>query len=662
MTRPLHLPRGRCLTLALVLALLAGCAATPPAPDRAEVRERKAEAETMLAEDRPLAAARIYEELAAAARGDEATRLRLELVELLFDHGHPEAGLERHRALDAGDIPEDLQTRKRVTDAQAAAARQQGVMALRLLPEVRAEQEHAVQARVHATRAQALAQLDEPERALVAWIEAEAVLRRADDRRGVERIHESTWSLLDGLERETLEGIADDADTRVERGWAELALTERRARTGRQPVDTAFSDWQRRHALHPAAQRFADTLRDRVVDQLTYPERIDVLLPLSGALADPARAIRDGMIASYYDMPAYIRRPEIVFRDVGEDGLGIEEAYQRAVDAGAGFVIGPLRREAVTELSRVFELPVPILTLNYLGEGEANPPAGFHQFGLRPEDEARQAAEAAIRNNRFNALVLTPSDDWGDRLLRAFGERYEELGGVVVETARYNADQSDYSRPIQSLLNIDHSYARLRQLRNALGSNDIRFEPRRRDDVEVVFLAAQPRQARLAKPQLEFHRIGNIPVYATSHVFAGELDPDSDWDMNGLFFTETPWILDLIAATGDETSDPVQRNEAARHWPDSHVSSPRLFALGADALEVVPALERLRAGAGDAHAGRTGRLTMNSRGQIVRELRWARFTRGRPEPVDTPALEVEGMLGTDVRERADGEAPVDGED
>jgi outer membrane PBP1 activator LpoA protein len=328
------------------------------------------------------------------------------------------------------------------------------------------------------------------------------------------------------------------------------------------------------------------------------------------------------------------------------------------VAEGAAFVIGPLAKSAVATLARRRELEVPVLSLNYLPEdSSARTPSRMYQFGLLPEDEARQAAEAAIQNDHFNAVALVPDGDWGRRMLEAFGRRFEELGGVLLGAAQYNSRATDYARPIQSVLNLDRSYARERRLQSTIQRN-VRFEPRRRQDVEIVFVAAMPRQARLLEPQLEFHRAADLPAYATSHVFSGTPDPDADWDMNGLYFTEIPWLLDNL-----RTPDRLYR-AVSSHWPAIHAQYPRLYALGIDAFSVLPHLERMGADTGSGLAGRTGRLTLDERNRIHRQLQWAWFDEGvpvaipRPEAVDELnldlELELDAAVGEDVRERVDG--------
>lgn len=636
--------------VALAGLVLAGCAAQQPAPGEAEepadIEAQAAEAEELLDAGRPLAAAGLYDNMASATDGVESMRWRIQAAETLLDNGYDNALLEQQRRFRVIELPARLEVRRRIIDARAAVVRRQSALALGLLPDDVAGQPRAVRARFHETRAQALSLEKQTADALAAYIEADRVFRARDDSDAVERVHDATWSLLNTLDRDDREELATALDGDTARGWAELAVTESRASTGREPVDTAFDDWLQRYPEHPAAD-FADQLRKRVIEQLTYPQRIDVLLPLSGPLADTARAIRDGMITAYFGIPGYVTRPDIVFHDVGADGLTVAAAYEQAAAAGAEFIVGPLRRSSVSDLAELDDRELPVLALNYLAADRDEVPEQFHQFGLRPEDEARQTAEAAIQDNRFNAVSLTPASEWGDRLQAAFRDRFEELGGVVVSESGYNPEQSDYRRPIQRLLNIDDSRTRFSRLRSTLGASEINFEPRRRQDMDVIFLAAEPRQGRLAKPQLEFHRIGETPVYATSAVFSGEVDADSDWDMNGLFFTEIPWLLDRIVA-GEDAGDAI-----AEQWPEQHGSFPRLFALGADAIDVLPMLDQLRAGNADHHRGRTGRLTVTEDGRVRRELDWARFTRGRPQPVPTPGtLPADRMLGEAIRERA----------
>lgn len=637
--------RPRIAVVALLVLLLGACATAPPPEPVVDVRaEQVAEAQRQIEQGRPLAAVRIYRELAQSDDPAERQRWRLRIVELLFDEGYPELALEYHRQLDAGLVPAELATRKRVVDAHAAIVQRQGVRALRLLPEASPDLPEAVRARILEAQADAYALTGQPVRALEVRIQREALI---DDRDAIRRNDERIWDLLQSIPMQRLEDLRERGA--VLRGWTELALTVRRARLGEQPVTAALADWQGRFPSHPAVDRFVPTLRDRIVAELTYPETIALLLPLSGRYAVPARAVRDGLLTAYYNQPPYIVRPQLMILDTGEDGQSALAAYQRAVDAGAGFVIGPLDKPSVVNLASRQDLPVPVLTLNYLPDDQASPTGNMVQFGLLPEDEARQAAEAAIQNNHFNGVALVPAGEWGTRMLHAFQSRFEELGGVVLESAPYNSQASDHGRQIRALLDLDLSYLRRQRIQRIIGEG-VRFEPRRRQDVEMVFIAANPPQARMIEPQLEFHRAADLPVYATSHVFTGVPDPKADWDMNGLFFSEIPWIVDNLERPGE------LYGQVAQHWPERHERFPRLYALGVDALSLLPHLERMTVDATAGFNGRTGQLRLDDRGRIRRQLRWAVFEEGRPRAVPHPEFDEtdEEAVGEDVRERTNG--------
>jgi len=627
---------------------MAGCAAprkqAAPGEQQKTTQAQVERAQQMLADGRPLAAVRIYRDLAESAPPAEQQRWRLRIVELLFDSGYPELALEWHKKLDAQPIPEPLALRKRVVDAQAAVARQQGVRALRLLPPITEDMPEAFRARILRTQARAFEFTGQPERALSAWIQREHLLTSTTD---VEDNHESIWSLLQGVPVDRLEQLARVEDMPILSGWANLALAVRRARLGEQSVQAVLERWRQQYRDHPAADKFVDKLRERVLAELRYPPKIALLLPLSGQLSDPASAIRDGLLAAYYDQPDYIPRPRITIYDTGSDGMDAGAAYDRAVADGAAFVIGPLQKSAVAELAGRMRLDVPVLSLNYLPDGSVRPPDNLYQFGLLPEDEARQAAEAAIQNDHFNAVALVPAGDWGSRMLDAFRSRFEELGGVVLESGQYNSRATDYARSIRAIMNLDRSYARERRVESTIGQS-VSFEPRRRQDVQMIYIAAMPKQARLIKPQLDFHRAADLPTYASSHVFAGTVNPDADWDMNGLFFTDVPWVLDNLKAP-----DPLYR-AIRQDWPGLQKRYPRLFALGIDAFALLPHLDRLRGDTTAGLTGRTGRLTLDDHHRIHRQLRWATFVQGVPKPVPRPEANPDDQapVGTDIRERA----------
>ena len=632
---------------ALLLALIAGCATRPPAdePSAEEeaVEQARAEARDLLDAGKSLAAVRIYRDLTDEADPEQAQRWRLRIVETLFDEGYPELALEWQRELDARTVPGDLSTRKAIVDARAAIVQRQGVRALRLLPPITAGMDDDLRARILAVRADAYGITGQPGQALAIRIEREELL---PDDAAIDANHEAIWSLLNGLPADRLRELGEQKDAPVLNGWAELALAVQRARMGEKPVPAVLDEWRDDYSGHPADDRFVATLRDRVTDELTWPRRMALLVPLSGRLANAGQAIRDGLMAAYYDQPEYVERPRIQVYDTGSEGPGVTAAYERAVDAGADFVIGPLAKGAVAEFAERGALETPVLSLNYLPGDADKRPEDLYQFGLLPEDEARQAADAAIQNEHYNAVTLVPAGNWGGRMVDGFRSRYETLGGVIVESARYNSEASDYGRPIQALLNLDSSYARERRLQNTIG-RDVRFEPRRRQDIEVIFMAAMPKQARLLEPQLEFHRAGDLPVYATSHVFSGVPDPDSDWDLNGLFFTDLPWILDNL-----EEPDPLYRSVTG-HWPGARGQYPRLYALGIDAFAVLPHLGRLGETDQAVLNGRTGRLTLDADSRIHRQPRWATFIKGQPVPVNRPEAEPdEEDLGDDIRTRA----------
>jgi outer membrane PBP1 activator LpoA protein len=430
------------------------------------------------------------------------------------------------------------------------------------------------------------------------------------------------WETLNNLTDAELQQYRSAPPPDTLSGWLELLELTRLYLQQPDALAGVVPHWQQRYPGHPASRAFIAKLLDTMQQAGQPPASVALLLPLHGKLSSAASAVRDGVLAAYYDTPASGIQPQLRIYDSGDVAETALASYQQAVADGAEFVIGPLTKEAVEAVLSQPLLPVPVLALNQVGTSLADTRGRF-QFGLAPEDEAREAARRAWRDGNTRSIALLPDTEWGERVYAAFATEWQSLGGVILETRRYEPDKTDHSKVISSVLNLDNSKARHRQLSAHLG-RQLDFEPRRRQDVDIVFLVASPAQARLIRPQLSFFRATNVPVYATSRVYGGSPNASLDADMNGITFCDMPWVLD----SGSNWKHLQQAvNE---YWGENATRNARLYALGVDAWRIVPYLGELGGSMFGAYHGVTGNLSLDNLGIVNRSLRCARFSNGIP--------------------------------
>ncbi|MDX1519408.1 MAG: penicillin-binding protein activator, partial [Gammaproteobacteria bacterium] len=415
--------------------------------------------------------------------------------------------------------------------------------------------------------------------------------------------------------------------TEKELGWYELALIYKTHFANPKNLQAVINDWSVRYPGHNALIAIVPELIASSEARSTRPKHVAVLLPMSGRYRDASRAIRDGFIAAWNTDDT--EKSRLSFYNT--DSLNIIENYQQAISDGADFIIGPLEKAAIERLLEQGSLSRTTLALNYydgkLDDGRfehVKPGGNFFQFALSPENEAEQVAERAFFDGHIRALVITTGDEWGDRVYTAFQKRWQGLGGVILEQARYTTGIEDYSEPIRKLLNTDDSKQRAKELR-AILNRSIHSEERRRQDADFIFIASQPEIARQVMPHIRFLRAGNLPVYATSHIYTGQPNPVRDADMNNIIFADMPWNLDpdfyhsQAKAVINDT------------WPHLAGSYQRLYALGYDAYAVIPELPLLAADNRNRFNGATGDLHVTDQGRIQRFLTWARFVDGQPQ-------------------------------
>lgn len=465
----------------------------------------------------------------------------------------------------------------------------------------------------------------------------------ARDERDVAANNDGFWQLLTQLPSSELQLRATESTDSIMRGWYQLALLGRDTQTDISSQLAALSRWRQQWPLHSASRQPPQALQ--LLEQLAAQsaDRIALLLPLSGSLGSAGRAIRDGFMAAYYTaLDSGAPTPNIQVYDTGTQ-QPFEEVYQSAVDNGAEAIVGPLDKRKVANLLATEKLPVPTLALNYAGDWDDNGRLtdDLVQFGLAIEDEARQVARHAYRQGHRQAMILASDAGWGQRGAEAFTEEWQRLGGTV-SISRSHRDNSNFSRLIGDTLLVPDSKARESALRSKLAA-PLKFTPRRRGDVDMIFVLAKPQQARQIKPMLTFFYAGDLPVYATSQVYSGEINPNRDRDINGVHFTALPWLFE----SDNRTKQNIERQAAPAP------AFARLYALGADAFRLFPRLPMLRQFPQQRVHGLTGALSLSTDGRIVREQIWARIEKGIPVPVTTafePAPGDEPMELSDYSE------------
>lgn len=606
----------RVSALILAVALLLTACAPPqprvqqPAPPVVGAREPSDAATDLLARGEPERAAALLEARADTASPDQQPLLLLRAAEIRLDLGQTSASEALLARVNELLLPDPHRYRKALLEIRLLLAGGQILAAenrLSLLdpptPQLRAPW-----LRTQAELAEATGRPLDAARALV---ELDALL---PDRRLREQNQRAIWTTLSEVPLEMLRALMPPPPDQTG-AWLELAYLTRSHRLEPDTLEAELKQWRRRYPRHPANDGLIQELLAYYRDAVSAPERVALLLPLSGNLSVPGKAVLEGFMAAYY---ASDYRPQIKIYDVGDDPIRALTAYQEAVSAGSDFVVGPLTKESLIMLASASRLTTPLLALNTLPAG-VDPVSGMYQFALAPEDEAVAAADYAVSQGLERALVMVPEGEWGERVAAAFTRALEQRGGTVLETVSYNAQGTDFSAPISALLNLNASNQRARQLRNTL-KRSIRTEPQRRQDVEVIFVGAFPRAARLIRPQLRFFDAIDVPVIATSHAYSGAPN-QADKDLDGVQIVDMPWLLRAVPGHGLNRQELQQLREMASQHP-------RLYAFGIDAYLLVRYLPLLRQHPTESLEGHSGVLSLDAQGQIRRRLFPAGFRSG----------------------------------
>jgi hypothetical protein len=319
----------------------------------------------------------------------------------------------------------------------------------------------------------------------------------------------------------------------------------------------------------------------------TTQGHIGVILPLQSiAFRRLAEQVRLGILTA--SNLAYKAPLPIIFYSTTTESNQIREAYERAVFDGAKAVIGPLTRKGVSELARSGMVSVPTLALN-VPYANVPMPQQLYVFGLQIESEARQTAKLAFAQGGRKALIIIGKTALSRRISRAFISEWTALKGDVADKFEYATDP-----------------ANLADLR-ALLTKTV---------ADVVFVAVDAPLARFIRPYL-----GNeLPVYATSLVYASNADRTELYDLNGVRFLDMPWLL--------EEDHPAVMTYLRPSIDSDALDEERFYALGIDAFRIIQALLDNPSYVPEID-GVTGTIRLDEHQYFTRELTPAQFSWGK---------------------------------
>jgi outer membrane PBP1 activator LpoA protein len=569
------------LALIALGLLIAGCSTNSRPPASLE------RAAALSARGDHAAAAREYEALSAQARGTALNPVLMSAAKEWLranDAGAAEAAIARL----VMPLESDQPSIRSLLLAEAALLRGEASRGWELLSGVGTPVGAARIDEYHALRQRLALATNRPLQAIRSQVDRETV---AADAAATQQMRQDFLrELIAAVDRGiTLDPRVAGRDAAA-RGWLEAApLAARVARAPKESNVGITAAWRQRHPNHPATAALASLGQSSstnappdsssiATDSAATPRiptatssllplgrsmprvaHVAVLLPLSGRNGALGAQIREGVLAAYFSEPESMRTP-LRFYDTARQSVA--EAFTAAMQGGAVSVIGPLARDevlAVTTSATVAEAPT-VIALNALPTGQTVPP-NVRQFALSPEDEARAVARRALAEGRRRAVALVPSGDWGARVLQAFRDELDAGGGALLGAETLPG--RDLGNAAQSLLRIDSSIARHRRLQSVLDM-PLAFQPRRRADVDFIFMPGPAATLRQWRPQLRFQGLGDLPAYATSDAFDGRVGdelqglvfPDIDW----MIAPQAPLVATLRASTQDALADSAQRN------------------------------------------------------------------------------------------------------
>lgn len=426
--------------------------------------------------------------------------------------------------------------------------------------------------------------------------------------------NELTWQNILNLSAASLDVFKADFGEEVD-SWINLAQLLESFDKNPRRFSQQIQNWANNHAIY--AQR--EMLPEQIF-KLTQVEPLDLVnvalvLPFTGKLAKQAEAIRDGFLATIeFDT-------SVNYILVNSAELKVEEVEAIVVNNSIDFIVGPLQKETITQYQQSEILSaINQLNLNTIDETTALIPNQYY-FALSPEDEIEQAVNYFVNKGIESPAIIYADNSHGRRLFEQFSHLWQEQTNKEVESVAFQ-NMSKLGKAVKELLDVGLSEKRIKQIESLFGAS-VKSEERSRIDIDAIYVIANSQQTRLIKPFFDVNvsKFGNgLPIYASSRSYLIDETRSEKLDLNGLTFTEMPWLLSEQNTSIDRLYEQVGKNDTRLK---------KLFAFGVDAQNLIPVLPYLAILPEVSIQALSGQLKVDANNRVKRQLKWAQYRQGQ---------------------------------
>ncbi|ELY4674701.1 penicillin-binding protein activator [Cronobacter turicensis] len=671
---------ARCLPVLLAALFFAGCGTQTPDQSTAHMQgEAKADSS-------------FYLHQMEQSRDDSKTNWQLLAIRALLGEGKRERAITLY-----GELPQNLTDAQRreasLLEAQIKVAQQdyQGAIALldKISPADLNDEQKARywQAKIDASQGRPSLEL------LRALIAQEPLLQGPSKQKNID----ATWQALSQMSADQAKALVINADENTLQGWLDLQRVWFDNRNDPKMLQAGVKDWQTRYPQNPGAKMLPTQLANLQNYKPASADKIALLLPLNGQAAVFGRAIQQGFEAAKNagTSPVAVQSPaqadsaaqpansaqtpptdgvaspaaapvddlaaqpdaqesaqptqqpvesqpvaaapanpaaEIKVYDTSSQS--ITQILAQAQQDGASLIVGPLLKESVDGVLKS-GTPLNVLALNQPETVQNRPNVCY--FALSPEDEAADAAAHIWQEGKRVPLLLVPYSALGDRVTKAFADRWAQLGGGTVLQQKFgsvNELKMNINGGTGIALTGSPVAASLPQqqpvtiggLSIPAPPTDAQITAGSSGNVDAVYIVATPSEIALIKPMIAM-RAGShsgAALYASSRSAQGGSGPDFRLEMEGLEFSDIPML------TG---SNPALQQQALSAVNNDY-SLARLYAMGVDAWSLANHFSQMRQVPGFQLSGNTGALSATQDCVINRKLTWLKYQQGQLVPAN----------------------------